>query len=234
MRGSTRSEDSHSHGVRAGAFSARATSVSLCARPMSLCESSKRQRGILCRGSVRVCRARATISREQGHPPGGHRYQVLQKPRARTRAHSLCLCLSLHASLSASHSHSPSPSHYLPVSGRVCRLRDENRLVIGLWKGKENRHRNAPCAAKRPSISPSSTPSYSPPPPRHSSPLFQVSFPHLINANLHLHNHITSPPPPSPQPHYFSCSSCSSPTSPRNQYLLYTSITEIPRISKSR
>ena len=60
-----------------------------------------------------VC-ARATISREQGPNKlslipnplargqccGGHRYQVLRKPRARTRAHSLCLCLSLYASLS--------------------------------------------------------------------------------------------------------------------------------------
>ncbi len=36
----------------------------------------------------------------RGQCCGGHRYQVLQKPRARTRAHSLCLPVSLFRSLS--------------------------------------------------------------------------------------------------------------------------------------
>ena len=98
MRGSTRSEDSHSHGVREQdeeeeqvsgewrrtryrhsigflehghpiACSARATSVSLCARPVSLCMAAAAAARVICacvrRESVCV-RALATISREQG------------------------------------------------------------------------------------------------------------------------------------------------------------------------
>ena len=99
------------------ACSARATSVSLCARPVSLwTQAAAAAARVICASvrSICVCeRERATISREQGPNKlslistlargqccGGHRYQVLRKPRARTRAHSLCLCLSLYASLS--------------------------------------------------------------------------------------------------------------------------------------
>ena len=111
------------------ACSARATSVSLCARPVSLwTQAAAAAARVICASvrSICVCeRERATISREQGPNKlslistlargqccGGHRYQVLRKPRARTRAHSLCLCLSLYASLS------PSPAQIRTWKGK--------------------------------------------------------------------------------------------------------------------
>jgi len=139
MRGSTRSEDSHSHGVREQdeeeeqvsgewrrtryrhsigflghgqlshpiACSARATSVSLGARPVSLCIAAAAAARVICacvrREREYVCvRARTAISREQGP----NKLSLIPTPLAGTdtkcsesRAHARARTLSASACL---------------------------------------------------------------------------------------------------------------------------------------
>ena len=137
------------------ACSARATCVSVCARPVSLCMAAAAAALVICPCVRSVCvrvslveASSLTISRVQGpkktrtSPPaleqcyGGHRNQVLRKPRTHTFSASASASLSLPTCL---------PLSLLPLS-----------LVesVGFLKatdkglGKEKRKRNRPGAAK--------------------------------------------------------------------------------------
>ena len=109
------------------ACNARATSVSLCARPVAMCMAAAAAARVICgcarRVYVCVC-ARATISREQGP----NKLSLIPTPLrtdsvaagtdtkcSESRAHARARTLSASASLS------------MPPCLQVCRLRDEHR-----------------------------------------------------------------------------------------------------------